>query len=84
MSQGSRTFEDRCVLELTKSIGRKLPIFVLAPFPGMGRYLEAMHLGAVDYLEVSVSSGEMRRVPEAHQSAVGSVRLKQAAMKCFR
>ena len=80
VGQGSPAFEGRRVLERAISIDRKLPVLVLAPFHDMNCYLEAMQLGAVDYLEQPVSPCEMRRVLETHARR-GFPPLKQATMK---
>ncbi len=69
VSQGSRAFEGRAVLERATAIDRKLPVLVLTPFHDMHCYLEAMQLGAVDYLEGPISQREMRRVLETHMAA---------------
>jgi DNA-binding NtrC family response regulator len=66
VSQGSRAFEGRCVLERATVIDRKLPVLVLTPFHDMHCYLEAMQLGAVDYLEEPISQREMRRALDTH------------------
>lgn len=66
VSQGSRAFEGRCILEHARDLNRKVPILVLAPSHDMHCYLDAMQLGAVDYLEEPVSSTEMRRVLDTY------------------
>jgi DNA-binding NtrC family response regulator len=50
VGQGSRNFEGRCVLESASEFNRHLPVVVVARHLEMGCYLEAMQLGAVDYL----------------------------------
>lgn len=66
VSQGSRFFEGRCILEHSTGLKRKVPILVLAPSYDMECYLEAMQLGAVDYLEEPVSFSEMKRVLDTY------------------
>ena len=66
VSQGSRAFEGRRVLERATVINRKLPVLVLSPFHDMHCYLEAMQLGAVDYLEEPISQREMSRALDTH------------------
>jgi FixJ family two-component response regulator len=51
VGQGSQSFEGRCVLEQAAEMHRNIPIVVVARFLDVHCYLEAMDLGAVDYLE---------------------------------
>jgi len=51
VGQGSASFEGRCVLERAAEVHRKIPIVVVARCLDIHCYLEAMDLGAVDYLE---------------------------------
>jgi len=51
VGQGSASFEGRCVLERAAEMHRNIPIVVVARCLDMHCYLEAMELGAVDYLE---------------------------------
>ncbi len=64
VGQGGPAFEGRVVLERAASTDRSMPVLVLASSVDMGCYLEAMRLGAVDYLEKPISPTEMRRVIE--------------------
>ncbi|MGA9059063.1 MAG: response regulator [Terriglobia bacterium] len=66
VSQGSRNFEGRCVVERAIEIDRRLPVLVVARCLDMGCYSEAMQLGAVDYLAEPVTVSEMGRVLENH------------------
>jgi DNA-binding NtrC family response regulator len=66
VSQGSRNFEGRCVVERAIEIDRRLPVLVVARSLDMGCYLEAMQLGAVDYLAEPVTVSEMGRVLGNH------------------
>jgi DNA-binding NtrC family response regulator len=66
VSQGSRNFEGRCVLERATEIDRRLPVLVVARCLDMGCYLEAMQLGAVDYLAEPVTVSEIGRVLGNH------------------
>ncbi len=81
VSQGSPAFEGRCVLERVLTMGRKLPILVLARFHDMHCYLQAMQLGAVDYLEEPVSWWEMHRVLGPYASSVVPPRFARVEMK---
>jgi len=49
--QGSARFERRCVLERAAEAHRNIPVVVVARCLDIHCYLEAMDLGAVDYLE---------------------------------
>jgi len=66
VSQGSRNFEGRCVVERATEIDRRLPVLVVARCLDMGCYLEAMQLGAVDYLAEPISVSEIGRVLRNH------------------
>jgi FixJ family two-component response regulator len=66
VSQGSRRFEGRCVVERAIAMDRRLPVVVVARALDMPCYLEAMQLGAVDYLEEPVTVSEMGRVLGNH------------------
>jgi DNA-binding NtrC family response regulator len=66
LSQGSREFEGRVVLERAIEIERHRPVLVLTNCLDMGCYLEAMQLGAADYLEKPVLPAELMRLMETH------------------
>jgi DNA-binding NtrC family response regulator len=51
VSQGSRAFEGRQVLERSLQLHPNAPVLVVARVLDMHCYLEAMDLGASDYLE---------------------------------
>ena len=51
VNQGSASFEGRCVLERAAEKHRNIPIVVVTRCLDTHCYLEAMDLGAVDYLE---------------------------------
>ena len=51
VSQGTPAFEGRQVLERALQLHPKVPVLVVARVLDMHCYLEAMDLGAVDYLE---------------------------------
>lgn len=69
VSQGSPNFEGRRVLERAAEIDRSLPVIVIARCLDMSCYLEAMQLGAVDYLAEPVPASEIVRVAENHLQA---------------
>lgn len=66
ISQGSRAFEGRALLEQVLTIDRRIPVVVLTRSVDMNCYLEAMQMGAVDYLEKPLSSEQVVRVIETH------------------
>lgn len=66
VEQGSRAFEGRAVLERVLAIDRRLPTVVLTRCVDMECYLEAMQMGAADYLEKPLSDAEIVRLVETH------------------
>lgn len=64
VSQGSPAFEGRRVLEKALAIDRDRQVLVVARSLNMGCYLEAMQLGARDYLEEPVAERDMIRAVE--------------------
>jgi len=62
VGQGSRNFDGRCVLEGATAFNRRLPVLVVAQHLEMGCYLEAMQLGAVDYIAEPFGGAEIIRV----------------------
>lgn len=66
IEQGGADFEARVVLEQLSALSPRIPTLVLARFLDMRCYLNAMGLGADDYLEKPVSSYDLRRAIEAH------------------
>jgi two-component system, OmpR family, response regulator len=64
LSQGGCAFEGRRVLEKAIAIDRAGQVLVVARVLNMSCYLEAMQLGARDYLEEPVPEQEMVRAAE--------------------
>ena len=66
VSQGSPAFETRDLVQLT--LGRDLhtPVVVLTRCLEMKCYLEAMQLGAADYLEKPLAPAELERLVTTH------------------
>lgn len=64
--QGSRAFEGRSLLEQVMTIDRHTPVLVLTRSVDMHCYLEAMQLGAVDYLEKPLPPEVILRIVETH------------------
>ena len=65
LSQGTNSFEGRLVLERALMMDRKRPVLVVARSLDMGCYLEAMRMGAADYLEGPVPETELMRTTES-------------------
>ncbi len=51
VDQGGPAFEGRVIVEDAVRKDRKIPVLVITRHHNMACYLEAMQLGAVDYLE---------------------------------
>lgn len=66
MDQGRDPFEWRAVVEQATGSGCRTPVLVLARCHDVVRYLEAMQLGAVDYLEKPLSASQLLGVVRAH------------------
>jgi len=66
VDQGSPAFESRTLLERAVEIDRHLPVVVLTRCLDMRCYLEAMQLGAVDYVEKPLSPAEALHLMETH------------------
>ena len=77
--QGTRAFEGRQVLERAIQLNRHTPVLVLTRCIDMRCYLEAMQLGAIDYLEKPVPPSDLLRFVRAHVLA-GQFRLRQSAV----
>lgn len=66
VSQGSQAFEGRRVLDRATQLDRRRPVLVVTRLINMQCYLEAMQLGAVDYLEKPVPPADLLRFVHAH------------------
>ena len=66
VSQGSRRFEGRDILERAIETDRRTPVFVLARCVDMRCYVDAMHLGARDYIEKPLSTTQLLRLVKNH------------------
>lgn len=66
VSQGSRAFEGRSVLAQAVERDRTTPVLVLTHSVDMDCYLEAMQLGAYDYVEEPLSPSEVLEQVEKH------------------
>ena len=66
VSQGTHGFEGRKVLNRAMQLNRHLPVLVLTRCMDMPCYLEAMQMGAIDYLEKPVPAEDLMRFVRAH------------------
>ena len=66
VSQGTPNFEGSCVLKRATETDRRVPVLIAARCLDMGCYLEAMQLGAVDYLVEPLTVSGIGRVLETH------------------
>jgi two-component system phosphoglycerate transport system response regulator PgtA len=66
VNQGSPAFEARNLVDLTLARNRHTPVVVLTRCLEMNCYLEAMQLGAADYLEKPLSPAEFERLVTTH------------------
>ncbi|MBI4166451.1 MAG: response regulator [Acidobacteria bacterium] len=66
VEQGSHAFEGRAVLERVLAVDRRLPTVVLTRCLDMDCYLEAMQMGAIDYIEKPMSDDDILRVVQTH------------------
>ena len=73
VSQGTPHFEGCCVLKIATALNRNLPVLVVARYLDMDCYLEAMQLGAVDYLVEPLKVAEIVRVLQNHPPLESSV-----------
>jgi DNA-binding NtrC family response regulator len=71
ISQGSPNFAGRSVLAWVSDQHRQTPVLVLDRYADSARYLEAMHLGAQDYLERPLQPSEIATLVAS--SLAGSV-----------
>lgn len=66
IGQGGKAFEGKKLVTRALGLDRSTPVLVLARNSDINNYLEAMQLGAVDYLEMPVPREEFARVLRTH------------------
>jgi len=66
VSQGTQAFEGRRVLDRATQLDRRRPVLVVTRCIHMPCYLEAMQMGAIDYLEKPVPPADLLRFVRAH------------------
>lgn len=62
VNQGTTAFEGRVIVDRAIARNRHTPVVVVAQSMHMSCYLEAMQLGAVDYVEKPLASNEMEHL----------------------
>lgn len=71
LSQGGPDFEGRQVLEWAIAVDRNLPVLVLTSRHEIRCYLDAVQLGAVDYVEKPVNPSDLMWILETHLKPAG-------------
>jgi DNA-binding response OmpR family regulator len=66
VSQGGTSFEGRSVLARAIEADRTTPVLVLTRCPNMDCYIEAMQMGAFDYLEKPLRPSEVEQLVSYH------------------
>ena len=66
VNQGGAAFEARSLVECVLARNRRIPVVVLAQFLHMACYLEAMQLGAADYVEKPLGPSQVERLVTTH------------------
>jgi DNA-binding NtrC family response regulator len=66
VSQGSPAFESHDLVQLTLARDRHTPVVVLTRCVEMNCYLEAMQLGAADYLEKPLGPADLEHLLRTH------------------
>ena len=72
LCQGGPQFEGKRVLQRAIEIDRRTPILVVTRCLDMNCYLEAMQLGALDYVERPLAPGDLVRLVESHSRPHGA------------
>jgi two-component system phosphoglycerate transport system response regulator PgtA len=66
VSQGTQAFEGRRVLDRATQLDRHRPVLVVTRCIHMPCYLEAMQMGAIDYLEKPIPPADLLRFVRGH------------------
>lgn len=66
VSQVSPAFETHHLVELALARDHRTPVVVLSRYHEMNVYLQAMHLGATDYLEKPLGPADLERLVTTH------------------
>jgi DNA-binding NtrC family response regulator len=79
VSQGTHRFEGRKVLVRAMQLNRERPVVVLTRYIDMECYLEAMQMGAVDYLEMPVPPSDLAHFVRTH-TGFAATHVRRAAV----
>ena len=79
VSQGTPAFEGREVVDRATQLDRHRPVLVVTRCLEMPCYLEAMQMGAVDYLEKPIPPADLLRYVWAHIEFDGRMKQEGAA-----
>jgi len=79
VNQGGPDFEGKAILQRAIEMDRQLPMLVLTRCLDMGCYLEAMQLGAVDYLEEPIKVPDLIYTLETHLGTLARSQLRSGA-----
>lgn len=66
VSQGGPTFKGRSVVEHAVGRDRQTPVLVITHFVDFNCYLDAMHVGATDYVEAPMIPEDLTTLVSAH------------------
>lgn len=75
--QGGHNFEGKIILQRANEIACQIPVVVLTRFGDTSCCLEAMELGAVDYLEEPVKITDLVQMLRTHLGSTASWLLKE-------
>lgn len=79
VDQGGPDFEGQTILQRAIEIDRHLPVLILTRRLDMSCYLEAMQLGAVDYLEEPVKVSDLIYTLETHLGTLARSKILRSA-----
>jgi DNA-binding NtrC family response regulator len=79
VDQGGPAFEGRGVLERSVTKDRTVPVLVITRYHNMACYVEAMQLGAVDYLEKPIALDNLIWAIETHLPSICGLDAKMAS-----
>ena len=79
VSQGTTAFEGRKILTRAMELDRHRPVLVVTRCLEMPCYLEAMQMGAIDYLEKPVPPADLLRFVRGHVQYESRVKMQEAS-----
>ena len=84
VNQGGTSFEGRTVLARALETDRNTPVLVLTRLPNMECYIEAMQLGAFDYMEKPLALSEIADLVRNHIRSTAPVRGYETPRRAVR